>query len=706
MRGALRVDEAHIPEFVLLVELEFDFLEALLLLHGRELGQQIFEFFGRRARFALKIAALGKDLQLGQQLGNLLVANALVDLIEKRKVFVQRGHEAGELGAFQAGRAFSVSHQHAIGGALHHHLDELGVVLDVLLEFALLDAIERRLRDVYVPLLDQLFHVAEEKCEQKGADVRSVDVGIGHQDDLAVTQLGDVEIIFADAGAERGDHGADFLVSEHLVVARLLDVQDFSLQRQDGLKAAVASLLGGAAGAFSLDQVNFTTLRLAFGTVGQLARQTSAVERALAAGEIAGLARRFTRPRRLDRLVDDLAGNLRVLLEEGAEAFVEKRLHGTRDVGVELALGLPFELRLRQLDRDHRHQAFAHVIAGEVFLHVLEQRQLLTGVVDGARQRGAEAGQMRSAIDGVDVVGEAEDGVRVTVVVLERDLHGDAVALGFHVNRLLVQYVLAAVQMLDELGDAAAVLELGALGFAGFRIGRALVGEGDEQSLVQEGELTQALRQRVLVVLGGGENLVVGNKRNRGAAALGGTGFFELAGWLALRVRLLPGKTIAPDFQIQPMGKRVHATDANPVQTAGNLIAVAIEFAARVQHGHHHLRGRQTLAIDFHLVDGDAAAIVDNGDGVVVVDGDLDLVGIAGQGFVDRVVHHFVHQVMKPQLAGRTNVHGGPLADRFHAAEYLDGVRVILAIAVRLRGILIFHFGVHVPALFFCFSCD
>ena len=91
---------------------------------------------------------------------------------------------------------------------------------------------------------------------------------------------------------------------------------------------------------------------------------------------------------------------------------------------------------------------------------------------------------MRAAIDRVDVVGEAENGFGVGVVVLEADFDVYLVLVGFHVDRFVVQDGLAAVQMLDEFGDAAVVLELGTLGFAGFRIGLALVGERDHQSLV------------------------------------------------------------------------------------------------------------------------------------------------------------------------------------------------------------------------------
>jgi hypothetical protein len=85
--------------------------------------------------------------------------------------------------------------------------------------------------------------------------------------------------------------------------------------------------------------------------------------------------------------------------------------------------GLPFELRLRNLHADHGGEAFAHVVAAEIFLHVFEQARLLAEGVDGAGQRAAEAAQMRAAIHGVDVVGEAEQRFRIAVVVLQRDFH-------------------------------------------------------------------------------------------------------------------------------------------------------------------------------------------------------------------------------------------------------------------------------------------
>src|SRR5882672_9696352 len=232
---------------------------------------------------------------------------------------------------------------------------------------------------------------------------------------------------------------------------------------------------------------------------------------------------------------------------------------------------------------------------------------------------------MRSAIDRVDIVGKAEDAFGIRVVVLQANFHHDAVFLGFHVDRLVVQDLLAAVQMLDELGDATVVLELGVLGLSGLGVGGALVGERNEQAFVQEGEFAQTLGQRVVVVFRCGEDAPVGQEVNLGARLdLGSACLFQLAGWFARRVRLLPGKSIAPDFQLKFFAKRIHTRDTYPVQAARNFVGGGVKFPARVQLGHYDLRGGNLLAVDVHVVDGNAAAVIDDGNGVVDVNGDFD----------------------------------------------------------------------------------
>ncbi len=161
------------------------------------------------------------------------------------------------------------------GGALHQLAGEVALVADVFLALPALHAVERRLRDVNVIALDELLHVPEEKRQEQRADVRTVDVRIGHENNLVIAQFSRVEIVLADAGAKRGNDGANFLVPQHFVVARLFDVEDFSLEREDRLILAVASLLRRAAGRFALDHEQLAPRRIALLAIGKFSRQAA-----------------------------------------------------------------------------------------------------------------------------------------------------------------------------------------------------------------------------------------------------------------------------------------------------------------------------------------------------------------------------------------------------------------------------------------------
>jgi len=142
----------------------------------------------------------------------------------KPRYFVEERDELGQGRAFDFGRAFSVAHGDAVGGALDHDFNELTVVLDELERLALLDGVKGRLGDEDVAAFNQFRHVPEEKREEQGADVGAVDVGVGHQDDLAVAHFGRIEVVLRNARAEGGDHAADFFVRQHFVVAGFFHV--------------------------------------------------------------------------------------------------------------------------------------------------------------------------------------------------------------------------------------------------------------------------------------------------------------------------------------------------------------------------------------------------------------------------------------------------------------------------------------------------
>jgi len=490
--------------------------------------------------------------------------------------------------------------------------------------------------------------------------VGAVDVGVGHQDDAVVAQLLDIELVAADAAAERGDERADLGAAEHLVEARLLDVQDLALERQDGLGAAVAALLGGAACRVALDDEEFGARGIAFLAIGELAGEAGDVERTLAAGELAGLARGLAGARGLDDLAGDGLGFLRVLQQELGElrgdGGLDHALHFARD---EFIFGLRGELGVGELDGQDGGEALARVVAGGRDLLALGDALFFDVVVQRARERGAETREVRTAVLLRDVVGVAEHGLRVGVVPLHRDLDADRAFLGAEPEHALVDRALGAVEVRDEGLQAARVLE-------GLGLAVALVVEVDAHAGVEERELAQALGEDVVVELDVRED---GRRRleaHAGAGAVGGADHGERRDGIAEAVFLRVQFAAAMDGELQHIGERVDDGHADAVQTTGDFVGAVVELTARVQHGHDDFGGGATFfGVD---VDRDAAAVVVDADGFVGVDRDGDAVAVTGQRFVDGVVDDLEnHVVQTGAIVGVADVHPGPLANGVEA---------------------------------------
>ena len=204
------------------------------------------------------------------------------------------------------------------------------------------------------------------------------------------------------------------------------------------------AFLGGAAGRVALDDEELGQLRVADLAVGELLRHLAA-EGALAPRQVARLARCLAGVRGRDRLLDDLLRLGRVLLEELGELRVDGLLDEALDPRVaELRLRLALELRLAELDGDDRGEPLADVLALEVLLLLLEEVHVARVLVQRARERGVEAGEVRAALVRVDVVREREDRLDVLGVPLHRDLDLALLGLALEVDDVLVHGSLAS----------------------------------------------------------------------------------------------------------------------------------------------------------------------------------------------------------------------------------------------------------------------
>src|SRR5581483_3353417 len=98
----------------------------------------------------------------------------------------------------------------------------------------------------------------------------------------------------------------DLVVLQYPVDPGLLHVEDLAPDRQDGLEHGDPAALGRATGRVTLDHVDLAQGRVRGLAVGQLARQRTGLQQALAPGQVAGLPGREAGPRGLHRLGDDV----------------------------------------------------------------------------------------------------------------------------------------------------------------------------------------------------------------------------------------------------------------------------------------------------------------------------------------------------------------------------------------------------------------
>ena len=497
--------------------------------------------------------------------------------------------------------------------------------------------IEGRLSDVDVTFLDEVSHLAEEEGEEERADVGSIHIRVGHDDDLVVTGLLHIEVL-PDPRADRGDHGADLFVRENFVDPCALDVENLALEGQDGLERAIPALLRTAAGTVALDEVDLAEAGVRDGAVRQLARQYSTLQRALLPGEVSRLPGRLPGPGRRQRLLDDGLGGLGVFVEEDGEVLVDGRLDGSADLAVtQLGLRLPLELGLHDLHAEDAGQPFPNVIAGEALVYLLEQIAAPGVVVDGPGERRLEPGQVGPTFMGVDVV---DEGVRVlaeAVVVLHRHLDVRLLAARLEVEHLFVKGMSGAPHIRHEGGQPTLVL-MPLLRTVAF------VGEHDREALVQVRHLTKTVVQGLEVVVELGEDLRVRLEGDVRAASLRLTDVLELLLLDPPGITLVVLVAVTEDFDLEPLGQRVHDAHSNPVQAPGHLVAVLVELAAGVERRHGELHpGHPFLGVDIHR---NATPVVGHLDRAVLPERDAYLRAEARHGLVDGVVHHLVDEVV------------------------------------------------------------
>ena len=504
--------------------------------------------------------------------------------------------------------------------------------------------------------------MTQEQRELQRLDVGAIHVGVRQDDDLVVTQAVEhrsrrVRLVRIDA--QRHRDVMHLVVGENFRRVDLESVQHFAAQRQHRLELAVARLLGAAAGRIALDQEDFVLLRRGAGGVGELARQ----QRDAGAGALLDhLAGARTGLRALDCQAADALRLGRVVVEPAVQRVLDAlvdQLH--RFAVVQLVLGLALEARLQHLGAEHIARVLRHVlrlqrelgrhqaVVGGVILDRFEQRLPHARLVHAAARR---RNQVHEGFAHRPAFRKGDRPLGALALVIAGD-RGACAAEQRHrqIAQLFAQVVAQAVGVLPLLHRPAlfvfeADAHAGQHGAAGaqqvFDVGLAHAVAGEILRIRPRAHTGTGVRLRTAADLGQPlRNAVVEGDRMFAATALHG--------------------------RFQPGGQRVGNGDADAVQTAGDLVGLALELAARVRDGEddfdrRHLLGRMDI-------DRNAATVVLDRHRAVAVHHHPDAVGEAALGLVAGVVDHFLDDVVRTVGPG---VHVRPLLYGRNALEHLD----------------------------------
>ena len=234
-----------------------------------------------------------------------------------------------------------------------------------------------------------------------------------------------------------------------------------------------------------------------------------------------------------------------------------------------------------------------------------------------------------------------------------------------------MQDFLALVQKFDKRADATFIAEVDFFAFFA-----AFVRQHDADAAVQEGLFSEPCQQRVVVKDGFFEDFGVGLEGDFCAARLAFADLFQReAGDAALVPLHHDVFSVEIGFDFEPLGQRVDDAGADAVQTAGDFIPAAAEFAACMQDGINDFNGGD---VEFCIFAGrNAAAVVGDADDVARQDRDGNRIAGAGKRFVNGVVDDFINEMMKSAHGGRTDVHAGPLPDGLQALQNLYLILVV-----------------------------
>ena len=354
----------------------------------------------------------------------------------------------------------------------------------------------------------------------------------------------------------------------------------------------------------------------------------------------------------------------------GIQLIAYDLFNQSTDIGItQFCLGLTFKLGIGQLNGNNGSNTFPAIFTGNLVI-ALNDTVLCTVGIEYTGQRSFKAGFMHTAFGGIDLVGKAQHGFVVAIVILQRNFCTGITLHAAHIDNIIMDRCLIPVAPGYKFTDTAFI----AHGILDCFIG-AFIGNADPQTGSQKCLFPHTGMQDLIVINGIIEHLRI---RLEGNFRSGLVSFTHDGHFLG---DMTPGKLHFIDVAFliypypQPFGQGIYNRRTNTVQTAGNFITATAEFTAGMQHGKYNFQRRLSgLCLDINR---DTTTIVGDSNGITGIDGHSNIFTVSGQSFIDRVIHDLIDQVMQTGRGSRTDIHTGTFPHCFQTLQNLDLLRTV-----------------------------
>ena len=138
------------------------------------------------------------------------------------------------------------------------------------------------------------------------------------------------------------------------------------------------------------------------------------------------------------------------------------------------------------------------------------------------------------------------------------------------------------------------------------------------------------------------------------------------------------------------------------MQTTGDFVSAAAEFAAGVKHCHDNFQSR-FVGIFRVGINRDSPTVIRDSNGIVCVHNNINFIGKTCNSLVHGVVQNLGHQMVQSCFIGAADIHSRPVADRLKPFQNFNGLGAVIGYFRSCSIKQIRHFILSIPqkALYF-----